>query len=119
MSNSLGVPTTKQFREHLKHCFKQHGVVVKESRTRPITNFLAWRHFSVGSYTYGRQGPGRIYRRMIFKIHCKSDQDKAAINAAVNDAKVIMALSGQDARIKLLFRKWEPLAELEAVAIIA
>lgn len=111
------IPTTKQFREYLKNAFKEHGVVVESSRTREMSGYLAYRHFNIGSYkTYGAS---RAYRRMVFKIRCHCEEDKAAITAAINDAKVIMALSGQDARIKLFFRKWAPFAELEAIAVIA
>jgi len=117
MSNCLDIPTTKQFREYLKNAFKEHGVKVESSRTREMSGYLAWRHFGVGSYK--NYAASNSCRRMIFKIHCQCEEDKQAITAAINDAKVIMALSGQDARIKLLFRKWTPFADLEAIAVIA
>lgn len=113
----FGLPTTKQFREYLKTAFKEHGVSVESSRTREMSGYLAWRHFGVGSYK--NYGPAGAYRRLVYKIHCQCEEDKQAITAAINDAKVIMALSGQDARIKLLFRKWTPFVDLEAIAVIA
>ena len=117
MSDDLGLPTTKQFREYLKTAFAEHGVVVESSRTREISGYLAYRHFNIGSYR--NYGAANVYRRMVFKIRCEFEEDKAAITAALNDVRVIMALSGQDARIKIFFRKWTPIAELEAVAVIA
>ena len=116
--SSLPPPTTKQFREFLKNAFKEHGVVVEESRTRELSYHLAWRHFNIGNYR--SYGSGKTpYRRMIYKIRCQFDEDKEAIKRALDDALVLMTLHGLDPKIKVFYRKWTPIADLEAIAVIS
>lgn len=117
--SSLPPPTTKQFREFLKNAFKEHSVVVEESRTRELSHHLAWRHFNIGSYTNYYRGTKTPYRRMIYKLRCQNEDDKAAIKKALDDALVIMMLHGLDPKLKVFYRKWTPIADLEAIAVIS